>query len=143
MLCCKGYFENSYSWGWGGKTYTCLLKSREIQFHENAIALCNLASALSSWNPFIDQGGCLCEWIWTCPRNLMRHLSDLRCVHGETRWDPRGPGWVGRGSGKQGSKGASRLVFPSAHTLCNLLPCSVSRTCEHHRCHSCDSVAMG
>lgn len=60
-LCFKAYFENSYSWGKKKKTYMCLLKSREIQFHENAIALCALASALSSWNPFVDQGGCLPE----------------------------------------------------------------------------------
>ena len=118
-------------------------KHRAIQCHQNSTALCNLASPLSPWNPFRDQAGYPCEWTWNCPGNLMRPLSDLRCVHQEACCGPGGRGCVRGSSGRQDSEAASRFLFPSAHTLYNLLPWSVSTAGVSPHPLPCDHVEMG
>lgn len=47
----------------------CLLKSREIQFQENAIGLCNAACTLSPSTSFTEQGGDPSQEMWT-PREF-------------------------------------------------------------------------
>lgn len=102
-----------------------------------------LPPQLSMWNPFTDQAGYPCEWTGNCPGNLMRPLSDLRCVHQEARCGPGGRGCVGGSSGRQDSEAASRCLFPSAHTLYNLLPWSVSTAGVSPHPPPRDHVAVG
>lgn len=93
-----------------------LVKSREIQFQENAVGSGNLTCALGPSNSFTEQGGDPGWWVRTPQAFGEAPVGHQVSSLGGTLW-LKGTDWTGRSYGKQKSEEVSRFLT-LVHTPC-------------------------